>query len=85
MKARISHLHKTADEWSKLSDWIPEAGELVVYDPDSQYNYARLKVGDGKKTLKELTFFIDSAVTTILQKNRYQEVIDAGRVSDFKK
>ena len=38
MKARISLLHKTESEWSELSFWIPEAGEVIVYDPDDSYN-----------------------------------------------
>jgi hypothetical protein len=83
MKARVSNLHKTEAEWAKLSNWVPEAGELVVYDSDRQHDYARLKVGDGEKSLKELPFFIDSAVNTILQKNRHQEVIDGGRITMY--
>jgi hypothetical protein len=84
MKARISQLHKTESEWAKLSSIVPEAGELIVYDPDKQHNYARVKIGDGKRTIKELTFFIDSAISTYLQNQRYSEVIDGGRITDFK-
>lgn len=85
MKARVSHLHRTEADWAKLNNWIPEAGELVVYDPDDRHDYSRIKVGDGEKNLEELSFFIDSAITSHLQKQRYQEVIDGGRVTDFKK
>lgn len=85
MKARVSHLHKTAAEWLKLNDWVPEAGEFIVYDPDENYSYSRLKVGDGISTLKELEFFIDKAILTLIQKQSYFEILDAGRVTDYKK
>ena len=83
MKARVSNLHKQETEWLKLNDWIPEAGELIVYDPDIRYSYARLKVGDGIHTLKELEFFIDKAALALIQKQQYFEIIDAGRVTDY--
>lgn len=85
MKARVSQLHRTEEEWSKLKDWTPEAGELVVYDPDKAHDYARVKIGDGKKTLKELTFFVDSTIATYMQRQRRENVLDAGRVSQYKK
>lgn len=84
MKARVSQLHKTESEWKKLEDWTPEAGEIVVYDPDSFIKHARLKVGDGKNSLKNLPFFIDATVATYLQKQRYNELLDGGRVTDYK-
>lgn len=83
MKARVSHLHKTEAEWLKLGSWKPEAGELVVYDPDARHPYARLKVGDGIKTLKDLDFFVDKAALALIQKQHYFEIIDAGRVTDY--
>jgi hypothetical protein len=85
MKARVSHLHKTEAEWLKLGSWKPEAGELIIYDPDAAHSYARLKVGDGVRTLKDLEFFVDNATLALIQKQRYFEIIDAGRVTDYKK
>ena len=66
MKARISQLHKTEAEWLRHSSWKPEAGELVVYDPDVNHQYARIKIGDGKHTLADLDFFVDSAIAKSL-------------------
>ena len=85
MKARISQLHKTEAEWLRLSNWTPEAGEIIVYDPDNRVNYPRIKIGDGKKSLEELSFLINSAVADYLQEQRYQEIIDGGRITNFKK
>jgi hypothetical protein len=84
MKARVSHLHKQESEWVTLNSWVPEAGEFVVYDPDSRYSYARLKVGDGVHTLRELDFFVDQAALALIKKQRYFEIIDAGRITDYK-
>ena len=80
MKARVSQLHNTEKEWLKLSTWKPEAGEIVVYDPDDTYKYSRLKVGDGKHTLQELGFFVDAATESILQQHK---TLDAGRITDY--
>lgn len=83
MKARVSQLHKTEAEWLKFNSWVPEAGELIVYDSDDKYSYARLKVGDGVSCLKDLEFFIDKAVLELIQKQQYFEIIDGGRVTDY--
>lgn len=80
MQARISFLHKTEAEWEKLSSFQPEAGELIVYDPDENYDYSRVKVGDGKRTLQELDFFIDSAAEAVFNKLTYSNIVDAGRI-----
>ena len=84
MKARVSHLHKTESEWLKFNDWKPAAGELIIYDPDENFKYARIKVGDEQHTLKELDFFIDSTVNSILQEAKFTEIIDSGRITEYK-
>jgi hypothetical protein len=84
MKARVSHLHKTAVEWAKYKDWVPEAGEFIIYDPDERYSYARVKVGDGKRTLSELDFFVDSAAIASMKQQHFFEILDGGRISPKK-
>lgn len=85
MKARVSQLHRTEAEWAKLVDFIPLSGEFIIFDPDKQHSYARLKIGDGVTKLSRLPFFIDSAIDDHTTKRRLNEIIDAGRVSDYKK
>ena len=80
MKARISQLHKTEQEWHAMLPWVPEPGELVVYDPDENHTYARIKVGDGIRTLQELDFFIDSAIVELLNQIKFVTVNDGGRI-----
>ena len=84
MKARVSQLHKTESEWLKFNNWKPEAGELIIYDPDEKFKYARIKIGDGQHSLQELDFFIDSAVNHILLENKFTEIIDSGRITEYK-
>ena len=85
MKARISQLHMTEAAWLKHSSLILEPGEFVVYDPDETHAYARIKVGDGKRTLKELDFFIDSTIAEVLKQVRFEDSIDGGRITEYTK
>lgn len=84
MRARISQLHRTESEWNLLTNFVPMKGEVIVFDPDEQCPYARLKVGDGTTKLQELPFFIESAINNIVSKH-YNAPSDAGRVTDYKK
>jgi hypothetical protein len=80
MRARISQLHKTEEAWQKYRNWVPEAGEIIIYDVDEQHEYVRLKVGDGKTTLNELTFFINATIDSYLNNFKHQEILDGGRI-----
>lgn len=84
MKARISQLHMTEADWFRYSQMVPEAGELIIYDPDATHPYARIKVGDGKRSLGELDFFIDSAITEVLKQIRFEDSVDGGRITEYK-
>ena len=85
MNARISQLHKTEAEWLDVQAqyevnneiFVPRAGELIVYDPDDTYEYARLKIGDGKTALQDLPFLAETILASLapIPKN-----IDAGRI-----
>ena len=82
MIARVSQLHKTEAEWQAYAKWVPEAGELVIYDTDDKIDYARIKVGDGSTPLSELKFFIHAAISDELLKRKYTNIIDGGRITD---
>ena len=85
MKARVSQLHKTEADWAKWAKWVPDSGELIVYDPDAEHSHARIKVGDGVRSLSELDFFIDSAISELLKHVRFEDVIDGGRITEYDK
>ena len=83
MRARVSQLHKTEAEWLALPDFMPEAGEIIVYDPDLFCRYARVKIGDGFNKLSELPFIVNAAIEAYVKKDNYLDVIDAGRITDY--
>ena len=85
MKARISQLHMTEAEWQNYSQLVPEAGEFIVYDPDNNHPYARIKVGDGVRVLQDLDFLIDSAILEVLHSVRFEDSVDGGRITEYSK
>lgn len=80
MKARISQLHNTEAAWQKYKNWVPEAGEIIIYDADADYEYARLKVGNGTTALNKLPFLIDAAIMAQVEDFKHQDVLDGGRI-----
>lgn len=90
MKARVSQLHKTEADWQILiqnyqdqdKEFIPQPGEIIIYDPDENYSYARIKIGDGQTSLQDLTFIVDSVLADLLQKAAPKS-LDAGRITDY--
>lgn len=81
MKARISQLYKTEAEWLKLQKFKPLPGEIIIFAPDDQHSYARMKIGDGNTLLVNLPFF---GITELEDPRRANLVIDAGCVADSK-
>lgn len=63
INGRIVHKHDTEANWNKATNFIPKNGEIIIYDPDSNYSYARVKVGDGTTKVTSLPF-IDNAIKT---------------------
>ena len=53
--ARMQQKHDIAANW-KNSDFVPEAGEYIIYDPDDYTSFPRMKIGDGKLPVNELSF-----------------------------
>jgi len=82
MKARVSHLYRTEAEWSKLPNFVPLRGEFIVFAPDDQHSYARMKIGDGNTLLVNLPFF---GITELEDPRRANQVIDAGCIADYTK
>mgnify|MGYP003288875971 CR=1 FL=1 len=55
VKTRIQNKHDIEANWNNAS-FVPYAGELIIYDPDSTYSYPRFKIGDGTRTVGALPF-----------------------------
>ena len=69
MKARVQHKHDIEANWLKATNFTPLVGEIVVYDPDGNYDYPRIKIGDGKTNINSLPFIKDgvSPIATVSQ------------------
>ena len=59
MKARVQHKHDIKANWEKAINFIPLAGEIIVYDPDEKYTYSRVKIGDGVTVINLLPFVVE--------------------------
>lgn len=65
LNARIIHKHDTEANWSKATTFIPKQGEIIIYDKDNNYDYERIKVGDGSTVVTNLAFYGGSGVENI--------------------
>lgn len=59
LNARISQKHDTAVNWDKATNFVPMAGEVIIYDPDTTNTLPRIKIGDGATTVGNLPFTIE--------------------------
>ena len=56
IKSRVNNLCDSEANWNLKTEFIPNKGELVIYEPDENYKYPRTKAGDGVTLLKDLPF-----------------------------
>ena len=80
MIARISMLYRTEAEWLKLSEFVPKEGELILYAPDENYDYVRIKAGDGNTNLHDLRFVVEEGAAAVFNTRTFANVIDGGRI-----
>jgi hypothetical protein len=59
---RIVLKHDTEENWNKATNFIPKAGEMIIYDEDSAHLYPRIKIGNGRLTVPNLNF-IEEVIT----------------------
>lgn len=59
IKTRITNKHDTEANWALAENFRPLAGEVIVYDVDSNHAYPRFKVGDGTTLVSALPFSTD--------------------------
>lgn len=62
MNARIQQKHDIEANWKQAVNFIPKAGEIIIYDPDDFHTYHRLKIGDGETPVNGLPFIDESIV-----------------------
>lgn len=76
VNTRIINKHDTTANWNKATNFIPKAGEIIIYD-----DVHRIKIGDGKTKVTSLPFSesaLDTSITNhINNKNNPHEVTKA--------
>jgi hypothetical protein len=56
-QSRFSLTHDAYENWSAIGDnFIPAAGEIIIYDADVENISPRFKIGDGVRTINNLEF-----------------------------
>lgn len=61
LRTRLVNKHDIEANWLKAINFTPLQGELIVYDADENYNYERIKMGDGVTNVNELPFISSQA------------------------
>lgn len=44
---RIAQKHDVESNWQKAKNFIPLAGEIIVYLPEGDNNHTKIKIGNG--------------------------------------
>ena len=65
LASRIAQKHDIEANWNKVVDFIPMRGEIIVYDIDANYDYERIKIGDGATTVVNLPFYLAEELDAI--------------------
>jgi hypothetical protein len=83
LSMRMSQLHDTEENWNKCPKFIPESGELIIYDPDESHTYPRFKIGDGVTSVINLSFGTDTVLNQSIIWENGVGYIDAGEITDY--
>lgn len=71
LNSRIVLKHDIESNWNRATTFIPNKGEIIVYDIDDNYSYERFKIGDGVTTAIQLPFYLEQEINNILNKIYY--------------
>lgn len=80
--ARYQQKIDTETNWNKAVNFIPLAGEVIIYKEDSTHAYSRMKIGDGEKTVIALPFISTSIngqtgeINNLLTREEMEEYIE---------
>jgi hypothetical protein len=70
IKTRVMLKHDYEANWNKAENFIPLAGEVIIYDADidapeelrGTNSLPRLKLGDGKNLVHDLPFLLNATI-----------------------
>lgn len=49
--------------WHKAKNFTPAKSEIIIYEPDEEHDYYRVKVGNGHDNVNDLLFVTADAPT----------------------
>ena len=75
LNGRVISKHDIEENWWLAENFTPQAGEIIVYDPDENYYYSRIKIGDGVQNVNDLPFLIQE-----LTFEEIDEIFDEGMI-----
>ena len=78
IQTRIQHKHDIEANWLKATNFIPKAGELIIYDVDATHTEPRLKIGNGTTTVNNLPFAGDNSNATDTKVTQNAAITTAG-------
>ena len=64
LKVRIQQKHDIEANWIKATNFVPKAGEIIIYDADDIHLQPRIKIGNGIAAVNDLDF-VDSTDPTV--------------------
>ena len=77
LNSRIILKHDVESNWQLATGFAPLKGEVVIYDPDSNCSYSRLKIGNGVDNVNSLPFVNDALrVELLAQINDVDDKVD---------
>ena len=62
INGRITQKHDSEANWGKATNFIPKAGEIIIYDADETHHYCRIKIGDGSTLINNLPFSTEEEI-----------------------
>ena len=78
-KSRIQLKNDTEARWSAATSFIPKLGEAIIYNPDSNYIYPRIKIGDGETPVTQLPFLTSEGASAT---SDLEERLTSGALED---
>lgn len=75
LNGRVISKHDIEGNWQLAENFTPQAGEIIVYDPDENYYYSRIKIGNGTQNVNDLPFLIQE-----LTFEEINEIFDEGMI-----
>ena len=83
--SRVILKHDIESNWNRVESFIPNKGEIIIYDIDDNHTYERFKLGDGKTTAINLPFYLENELIDVLNKLDHlaQNMLDADYEDGF--